>query len=86
MAGIAKIKKRGNPNMEMRSILPLLMQQNPNDTRMQTLLSLAENKQPDLATVMQLAKSQTKPKGLRPIIHIAPYAILGKLVAWAAEE
>ena len=71
--------------MDMQSIFPLLLQQRSgSDPRMQTLLKLAGGQQPDLSTVLNMAKSSA-PLGLKPLVDLASYAIIGKLAAYFAQ-
>ena len=69
--------------MDIRSILPLLLQQRTGaDTRMQTLLKLAEGETPDINTVLSMAKERPAPLGLSPLVGLAAYGIIGKLAAY----
>ena len=72
--------------MDMQSIFPLLLQQRSgSDPRMQPLLKLAGGQQPDVSTVLEMAKERSAPLGLRPLVDLASYAIIGKLAAYFAQ-
>lgn len=72
--------------MDVNSLLPFLMNRagGGNGGNMDALLKMAQGEKPDISTVMDMAmKNQKKaaPVGLSPIIDVASYEILGKLIA-----
>ena len=72
--------------MDIQSLFPLLLHQHTgSDPRLNTLLKLAGGEQPDIGTVLNMAKERTAPLGLSPLVGLASYAILGKLAAYFSQ-
>ncbi|MCI8459114.1 MAG: hypothetical protein HFE46_05570 [Clostridia bacterium] len=73
--------------MDLSNLLPLFLQKNGGEgnEKMNTLLRFAQGEKPDMGAVMNMAMQNKKKNaavGLRPIVSVASYSILGKLCKW----